>query len=63
MPKPEICADGSRLAEWKNLPYEEFMDKFGNDTLALYKLPTEAELAQLDEYDAEDDEADDVEDA
>ncbi|KAE9397902.1 hypothetical protein BT96DRAFT_995334 [Gymnopus androsaceus JB14] len=53
LPIPEICADGSRIAEWKNLPYNEFMEKFGNDTLKMYNLPTEAELEQLQEYNDE----------
>jgi len=58
LPIPEICADGSRIGEWKNLPYNEFMEKFGNDTLKLYNLPTEAELEQLQEYDDEDSDED-----
>lgn len=32
------------------------MEKFGNDTLKLYNLPTEAELEQLREYDDEEEE-------
>ena len=31
---------------------KEFMEKYGNDVLTQYKLPTE-ELEQLDQYDAE----------
>ena len=29
------------------------MEKYGNDVLTQYKLPTEEELEQLDQYDAE----------
>lgn len=57
-PVPEICADRSRIGEWKNLSTEEFMEKFGNDTLKLYNLPTEAELEQLGEYDEEEENED-----
>ena len=32
---------------------KEFMEKYGNDVLTQYKLPTEEELEQLDQYDAE----------
>ncbi|KAE9404158.1 hypothetical protein BT96DRAFT_813907 [Gymnopus androsaceus JB14] len=53
LPVPNICADLTRTLEWKNLPYDEFMKKFGEDTLKLYNLPTDAELKQLNEYDDE----------
>lgn len=59
LPVPEICVDGAKIKEWKNLPYDKFMEKFGNDTLALYNLPTEAEMEQLDEYEDDDDDQDD----
>lgn len=50
---PELYSTWSACAAWKNLPVKEFMEKYGNDVLAQYKLPTEEELEQLDQYDAE----------
>ncbi|KAE9390224.1 hypothetical protein BT96DRAFT_1002460 [Gymnopus androsaceus JB14] len=54
LPIPKIYADGNRIGEWKNLLYNKFMEKFGNNMLKLYSLPTEAELEQLQEYNDED---------
>lgn len=53
LPKAEFCATWDKVAEWKNLPKDEFMTKFGNATLALYCIPTQAELDQLEEYDVD----------
>ncbi|KAF9063628.1 hypothetical protein BDP27DRAFT_1426711 [Rhodocollybia butyracea] len=53
LPKPEFCNTSAEISAWKNLPEDEFMDKYGNAKLALYNIPTRAELEQLDEYDEE----------
>lgn len=47
-----ICTWSACVA-WKNLLEKEFMEKYGNDVLTQYKLPTEEELKQLDRYDEE----------
>jgi hypothetical protein len=50
---PELYSTWSACVAWKNLPVKEFMEKYGNDVLTQYNLPTEEELEQLDQYDAE----------
>ena len=50
---PELYSTWSACVAWKDLPVKEFMEKYGNDVLTQYKLPTEEELEQLDQYDAE----------
>ena len=50
---PELYSTWSACVAWKNLPVTEFMEKYGNDVLTQYKLPTEEELEQLDQYDEE----------
>jgi hypothetical protein len=50
---PELYSTWSACAAWKNLPVKEFMEKYGNDVLTQYKLPTEEELEQLAQYDEE----------
>ena len=50
---PHLYSTWSACVAWKNLPVKEFMDKYGNDVLTQYKLPTEEELEQLDQYDEE----------
>ncbi|KAF5390397.1 hypothetical protein D9757_005172 [Collybiopsis confluens] len=47
LPKPEHCQRWADVLNWKNLSKKEFMEKFGNNTLAQYAVPTEAELEQL----------------
>ena len=53
MPLPVHC---SNFNIWKNLSEKEFMDRFGNAVKALYNIPTQEELEQLEDYDAEDEE-------
>jgi len=53
------CDTLEKCAKWKNLPEEEFMEKYGNDVLAQYHMPTEAEIEQLAEYEAGEEEDDD----
>ena len=50
---PVLYSTWSACVAWKNLPVKEFMEKYGNDVLTQYMLPTEEELEQLDKYDEE----------
>src|SRR6266446_8862738 len=50
LPLEKYCDTLAKCAEWKNLPDKEFMAKYGNDVLAQYYMPTEAEITQLLEY-------------
>ena len=52
LPLEMYCDTLAKCAEWKNLPEEEFMEKYGNEVLAQYHMPTEAEIDQLLEYEA-----------
>ena len=56
LPKAELCGTWSVCGGWKNLPVAEFMEKYGNEVLAQYKLPTQEEIEQLDQYDEDEDE-------
>ena len=60
LPLEMHCDTLAKCVEWKNLPEKEFMEKYGNDVLAQYHMPTEAEKTQLLEYEAgeEDEEID-----
>jgi hypothetical protein len=52
LPLEMYCDTLAKCAEWKNLLEEEFMEKYSNDALAQYHMPTDAEKAQLEEYEA-----------
>ena len=52
LPLEKHCDTLAKCAKWKNLPEKEFMEKYGNDVLAQYHMPTDAEIAQLEEYEA-----------
>ena len=62
LPKHEHCQDSASIVKQKNLPLKEFMARYGNDKLALYNIPTDAELEQLNEYDEENEEMSEDED-
>ena len=53
LPLEMYCDTLAKCAAWKNLPEEEFMEKYSNDVLAQYHMPTNVEIAQLEEYKAE----------
>jgi len=59
LPLEEHCNTWEKCVVWKNLPEEEFMEKFGNAVLKRYHIPTEEELAQLEVWDNEDGENED----
>ncbi|KAF8190736.1 hypothetical protein K438DRAFT_2018587 [Mycena galopus ATCC 62051] len=49
LPTAEHCQTWTDIAKWKGLAKAEFMAKYGDAKHALYMLPTEAELAELDD--------------
>jgi len=52
LPLEKYCNTLAKCAKWKNLLEKEFMEKYGNDVLAQYHMPTEVEIDQLAEYEA-----------
>lgn len=66
-PLPKFC-NNENFDKWSKMPAKEFMDKYGKDVLAQYKLPMPEELAALglddnnDEGEDADDESTDLED-
>ena len=58
LPLREYC--GIPAPDWKNMPDDNFMEKYGNEVRAQYNLPTEEELKILrDEEDEGEDHLDD----
>ncbi|KAJ7458409.1 hypothetical protein B0H11DRAFT_2243109 [Mycena galericulata] len=55
LPTADLCQQWDDIEKWKGLTREEFMTKYGKAKLALYKLPTEAELARLEQSKGDDD--------
>ncbi|KAJ6465997.1 hypothetical protein C8R47DRAFT_1224130 [Mycena vitilis] len=47
LPTAELCQSWATISQWKGLGQEEFMAKYGDAKLALYNLPTPAELEML----------------
>ena len=60
LPLEKYCDTLAKCAEWKNLPEKEFMEKYGNDVLAQYHMPTEAEITQLLEYEGGEEDDEDI---
>jgi hypothetical protein len=58
LPLPESCGDQA-LPDWKAMSKDKFMEKYGNKVRAQYNIPTEEELAMLNEGEEMDPEADD----
>ena len=61
LPLEKYCDTLAKCAEWKNLPEEEFMEKYGDNVLAQYHMPTKAEIDQLAEYEAGEEEEEEEE--
>ena len=61
LPLEKYCDTLAKCMEWKNLLEEEFMEKYGNDVLAQYHMPTKAEIDQLAEYKAGEEEEEEEE--
>jgi hypothetical protein len=55
LPTVEHCQTWTDIAKWKGLGKVDFMAQYGKPKLALYELPTEAELAALDNDSMDDD--------
>jgi len=55
LPLEEHCQTWEHCAKWKNLSDHQFMEQYGKEVLTLYTLPTEEELARLEELDKEGD--------
>ncbi|KAJ7312800.1 hypothetical protein DFH08DRAFT_717317, partial [Mycena albidolilacea] len=55
LPTVEHCQTWTDIAKWKGLGKVDFMAQYGKAKLALYELPTEAELAALDDDSMDDD--------
>ena len=58
-PIAAFCGTDEDIAKWKNLGKAEFMAKYGKAKLALYNLPTPAELARLELSASDDDDDED----
>ena len=61
LPLEKYCDTLAKCTKWKNLPEEEFIEKCGNNVLAQYHMPTEAEIDQLAEYEVEEEEEEEEE--
>ncbi|KAJ3900014.1 hypothetical protein F5879DRAFT_1056479 [Lentinula edodes] len=59
LPLEEHCIN-TRIDLWKNLPEDEFMQVYGNAVLAQYKIPSQEELDQLDEYELDESDSDEA---
>ncbi|KAJ3926076.1 MAG: hypothetical protein NXY57DRAFT_966944 [Lentinula lateritia] len=59
LPLEEHCIN-TRIDLWKNLPEDKFMQVYGNAVLAQYKIPTQEELDQLDEYELDESDSDEA---
>ena len=47
LPPEEHCQTWVQCNSCKNLPEEEFMERYGNEVLVLYRMPTKEEIEQL----------------
>jgi hypothetical protein len=50
-PIAQHCQTWEDIMKWKGLETEDFMAQYGEAKLALYRLPTTAELARLKQHD------------
>lgn len=47
LPAAEYCSSWELCDKWKDWSNTKFMRRLGNDVLALYKMPTDAEIARV----------------
>jgi len=47
------CQTWEQCSLWKNLPEEEFMERYGNAVLEQYKMPSKEEIEQLRQWEEE----------
>ena len=62
LPLAEHCDTWEKISQWKNLPGNEFMARYGNSVLMQYSMPTDTEIARLEECDADEEDEDEDED-
>lgn len=62
LPLAEHCNTWLKISQWKNLSDDDFMTRYGNNVLAQYSMPTEAEMSRLEEWDADEEDEDEDED-
>ncbi|KAL1687026.1 hypothetical protein GGG16DRAFT_63080 [Schizophyllum commune] len=48
LPKPEFCKTWADISKWIHLSEDEFMAKYGDDVLAEYAIPTDAQIAMIE---------------
>jgi hypothetical protein len=60
LPLEKYCDTLEKCAQWKNLPEKEFMEKYGNEVLEQYHMPTEEEKEQIRQYDAGEEEEEEI---
>ena len=63
LPLAESCGSLTPPPDWKNMPHDQFMEKYGNSVREKYNLPTEEELRMLnveEEYSNNGDEEEDL---
>lgn len=53
LPKEEFCT-WEHHRKWKTLSDSDFMQQFGNVVLDEYEIPTEEEIEQLEQWEAQD---------
>lgn len=56
LPLAQHCQTWEQCLAWKDLSDEVFMEKYGNAVLEQYHLPTDEEIARLEEFDGDDEE-------
>ena len=50
LPAVQHCDTWEKCAEWKNLPRNEFFDKYIEEVLKDYNIPTEEEVEQFEDW-------------
>jgi hypothetical protein len=55
LPLAEFCTS-SGVPDWKTMPEDEFMERYGNAVRAKYNLPTEEELNLLHDNEVDNEE-------
>ena len=58
LPLTEHCQTWEQCSLWKILPEEEFMERYGDEVLEQYKMPTKEEIEQLRQWEEEVEELD-----
>lgn len=56
LPPAELCTSCAEYEKWRKMSQKEFMDKYGDDVLSGYILPTPDELEQAEQEEGEEEE-------